>query len=57
MAVVLWYIGPGRVWAQALVERTRRRFRARAEAVDLELASFQRDVSRWEHEQAAHPDH
>jgi hypothetical protein len=57
MAAVLWYIGPGRVWAWAVVEHVRARFRARAEAAEIEIAGFRRQVSEWEHEQAAQPDH
>jgi hypothetical protein len=57
MAAVLWYIGPGRIWAKAAVEHVRARFRARPQAVDVEVAAFRRDLSRWEHEQAAQTDH
>lgn len=56
MVVVVWYFGPGRMWLQALRHRAVTLWKTRDNAVDMQVREFRGEVSRWEHEQAAHPD-
>jgi hypothetical protein len=57
MMVLLWYLGPGKDLVHGLVHRARTAMGARASAEDAEVARFNTDVSRWDHEQAAHENH
>lgn len=56
MAVVLWYMGPGKLVVSGIVHRARTLTGSRTAWIDSEIARFNASVSRWEHEQAAHPD-
>jgi hypothetical protein len=56
MAVVLWYMGPGKLVVSGLVHRARTMTGSRSAWIDSQIAVFRTDISRWEHEQAAQPD-
>lgn len=56
MAAVLWYLGPGKLWLSGMRHRTVTWWQARGGPVDVEVAQFRSEVSRWEHEQAAKAD-
>jgi hypothetical protein len=56
MAGVLWYLGPGKLQIRAAVARARAWW-DRADPHEPVIAGFRRDMSRWEHEQAANQDH
>lgn len=52
--MLLWLIsGSGRTCIATVTARIRARFRARGNRIDAEVAILRRDISRWEHEQAA----
>lgn len=55
MAVVLWYLGPGKLWLSGLAHRARGIRGTRASHIDTEVRQFAGEVSRWDHEQAAQP--
>lgn len=53
LAVVLWYMGPGRVWLGGVRHRAVQVMGgARRSRIDAEVARFAAEVSRWDHEQA-----
>jgi hypothetical protein len=56
MALVLWYLGPGKLTVSGLLHRARAAAGARAGDVDTQVAQFRAEVSRWDHEQAAQQD-
>lgn len=53
IALVLWFMGPGKIWAAGLVHRAKTMMRAPGDRIDTEVAQFRTQVSRWDHEQAA----
>jgi hypothetical protein len=57
LAVMLWYMGPGKIWASGVVHRARTMMGTRNSVIDVQVQQFSAEVSRWEHEQAAQPDH
>lgn len=57
MAGVLWYLGPGRIWVGGVRHRFKTWRLRHSGPIDAAAAEFARDISRWEHEQAAGPDH
>lgn len=57
MAVILWYMGPGKDLLSGLRHQVRTRMGARGSAIDTQVAQFRNQVSRWDHEQAAQADH
>lgn len=54
LAVVLWYMGPGKLVISGLVHRAKTTMGAQNRAIDNQVAQFRGEVSRWDHEQAAH---
>ena len=56
MALVLWYMGPGRILVSGLAHRARMIMAGHGTEIDAKVEQFRAEVSRWEHEQAAHPD-
>jgi len=56
MGLVLWYMGPGKIWLDGLAHRARARLSARGTAIDAQVEQFRAEVSRWDHEQAAQQD-
>jgi hypothetical protein len=52
MAGLLWYLGPGKIWAAGIAHRVRQFRKGRTARIDAEVARFGREVSTWEHEQA-----
>jgi hypothetical protein len=56
MGLVLWYMGPGKIWAAGMLHRARAMMGARASAIDIQVGQFRAEVSRWDHEQAAQQD-
>lgn len=56
MGVVMWYMGPGRIWVSGLAHRAKAMMGARADAIDVQVSQFRAEVSRWDHEQAAQQD-
>lgn len=56
VAAVLWYTGPGKIWIGGLFRRAEIYMESRRSAVDVQVAAFASEVSRWDHEQAAQQD-
>jgi hypothetical protein len=56
VAVIVWYMGPGRILIGGLRKRAELLLEGRRTAEDIEVAAFAGEVSRWEHEQAASKD-
>lgn len=56
MGLVLWYMGPGKIWVDGLLQQARTRMGARATGIDVQVEQFRAEVSRWDHEQAASAD-
>lgn len=53
MGIMLWYLGPGRLWLSGLAHRARTMRGNRASHIDTQVRQFAGEVSRWDHEQAA----
>lgn len=53
MCLVLWYLGPGKLWLSGLAHRARSLRGSRDTVIDTQVRQFAGEVSRWDHEQAA----
>lgn len=56
MGVILWYLGPGKLWLSGIAHRVKTTRGTRASHIDTQVRQFAGEVSRWDHEQAAQPD-
>jgi hypothetical protein len=56
MAVVLWYFGPGKLIMSGWRHRAKTWAASRGGPIDVQVAQFRAEVSRWDHEQAAQQD-
>jgi hypothetical protein len=54
---VVWYMGPGRILIAGLRKRAEILLEHRRTPIDIEVAGFASQVSRWDHEQAAQAHH
>ena len=55
LGVLLWAVGPGRVLVPAWLAKARALL-GRRDPHEAQVRQFGREVSEWDHEQAAHPD-
>jgi hypothetical protein len=53
---VVWYMGPGRILIGGIRRRAEIYMEGRRSDIDIEVAQFGNQVSRWDHEQAAKAD-
>jgi hypothetical protein len=51
---ILWVMGPGKVWLEAIAHRARSW--RQADPFEGPVRQFAAEISRWDHEQASRPD-
>lgn len=56
MMAVLWYLGPGKIWLAGIRKQAAARWQRRGAWIDAQAAEFNRQVSRWDHEQSSQAD-